>query len=151
MFFIKKKLIINHTGGFTYSRKIVRWSRASLRQTFALCCWPSSSRAGCSELPERAWRPSPTPLLGKPKAVPGECVDTFQPPALCYDASKWLQARYPLHTLAQAFKIKKKKKKKSSCNKSWQALLEGTWQMPCLHTVLGDVVSLNIASLASPF
>lgn len=109
MFFIKKKLIINHTGGFTYNQKIVRWSRVSLRQTFALCSWIPSSCAGCPELPERAWRPSPAPLLEKPKAVPDECVGTFQPPALCYDASKWLQARNPLHTLAQAFKIRKKK------------------------------------------
>ena len=94
-----------HTGGFAHNWRIVRWSRVCLRQSFALCQWPLSSYAGCPEVPDIAWRLSPTLYSGKPKAVPSECVDTLQSLALCYDDSKSL----PETQVIRWLKLKKKK------------------------------------------
>lgn len=99
--------------------------------------------------PRAACRWRPALHSGKPRAVPGEFVDTLQPPAFCYDASKCLQARHPLHTLAQAFEIKHPPERRAG-RLSFRVVAEAS-TLTCLHTALGERVSLNLASISGTY
>lgn len=121
------------------------------------CLGPTSSSvfmapsccAGCHRLSRAAERLRSTLNSGKPKAVPGKFVDTFQPPALCYDASKCLQARDPLRTLSRGLERKNPPEIKVGRSSLGMWQMETFW--PCLHTALDCPMPLNFAFISSNF